>query len=38
LNITIQSLEKTLNDDDLEKVNQLIISTIESKSGAKIRS
>jgi len=38
LNITIQSSEKTLNDDDLEKVNQLIISTVESKSGAKIRS
>jgi len=38
LNVTIQSLEKTLNDEDLEKVNQLIISTVESKSGAKIRS
>ena len=38
LNVTIQSSEKTLNDDDLEKVNQLIISTVESKSGAKIRS
>ena len=30
--------EKTLNDEDLEKVNQLIISTVEKKSGAKIRS
>ena len=38
LNVTIQSSEKTLNDEDLEKVNQLIISTVESKSGAKIRS
>jgi len=38
LNITIQSSGKTLNDNDLEKVNQLIISTVESKSGAKIRS
>jgi phenylalanyl-tRNA synthetase beta chain len=38
LNVTIQSLNKTLNDEDLEKVNQLIISTVESKSGAKIRS
>ena len=27
-----------LNDDDLEKINQLIISTVEKKSGAKIRS
>jgi Phenylalanyl-tRNA synthetase beta subunit len=38
LNITIQSSDKTLNDEDLEKVNQLIISTVEKKSGAKIRS
>ena len=38
LNVTIQSSEKTLNDEDLEKVNQLIISTVEKKSGAKIRS
>ena len=38
LNVTIQSSEKTLNDDDLEKINQLIISTVQSKSGAKIRS
>ena len=38
LNVSIQSSEKTLNDEDLEKVNQLIISTVEKKSGAKIRS
>ena len=38
LNVVIQSSEKTLNDGDLEKINQLIISTVESKSGAKIRS
>jgi len=38
LNVTIQSSEKTLDDKDLEKINNLIISTIESKSGAKIRS
>ena len=38
LNVTIQSSEKTLNDEDLERVNQLIISTVESKTGAKIRS
>ena len=38
LNVTIQSFEKTLNDSDLEKINNLIISTVESKSGAKIRS
>ena len=38
LNVTIQSSEKTLNDQDLERINQLIISTVEKKSGAKIRS
>ena len=38
LNVTIQSSEKTLNDDDLEKINKLIISTVETKTGAKIRS
>ena len=38
LNVTIQSSEKTLNDEDLEKINQLIISTVETKTGAKIRS
>jgi len=38
LNVTIQSSEKALNDSDLEKINNLIISTVESKSGAKIRS
>ena len=38
LNVTIQSFEKSLNDNDLEKINNLIISTVESKSGAKIRS
>jgi len=38
LNVTIQSSEKTLDESDLEKINNLIISTVESKSGAKIRS
>ena len=38
LNVTIQSLEKTLNEEDLNKINQLIISTVELKTGAKIRS
>ncbi len=37
LNVTIQSLEKTLNEEDLNKINQLIISTVESKTEAKIR-
>ncbi len=38
LNVTIQSAEKTLGESDLEKINKLIISTVETKSGAKIRS
>ena len=38
LNVTIQSSEKTLDEKDLEKINNLIISTVEIKSGAKIRS
>ena len=38
LNVIIQSSEKTLNDDDLDRITQLIISTVESKTGAKIRS
>ena len=38
LNVIIQSMTKTLNDKDLEKVNKLIIDTVENKTGAKIRS
>ncbi len=38
ISVTIQSLEKTLTDNDLEKINNLIIETVESKTGAKIRS
>ena len=38
LNVTIQSSEKTLKEAELEKINQLIITTVENKTGAKIRS
>ena len=38
LNVTIQSSDKTLDENDLEKINSLIVSTVENKSGAKIRS
>ena len=38
LNVTIQSLEKTLRDQDLDRINKLIISTVEEKTGARIRS
>ncbi len=38
INVIIQSSEKTLTDNDLEKINNLIIETVEKKTGAKIRS
>ena len=38
ISVTIQSSEKTLNDSDLENINNLIIKTVEDKTGAKIRS
>ena len=37
ISVTIQSFEKTLNESDLEKINKLIIETVENKTGAKIR-
>ncbi len=38
ISVTIQSFEKTLTDIDLEKINKLIIETVENKTGAIIRS
>ena len=38
ISVTIQSSERTLNEKDLEKINNLIIKTVENKTGAKIRS
>ncbi len=38
INVTIQSLDKPLEDKDLEVVNKLIINTVEKETGAKIRS
>ena len=38
ISVTIQSSEKTLNDSDLENINNSIIKTGENKTGAKIRS
>ncbi len=38
ISVTIQSSEKTLNDKDLENINNSIIETVENKTGAKIRS
>ncbi len=38
INVSIQSFDKPLKDEDLEKVNKLIIDTVEKETGAKIRS
>ncbi len=38
ISVTIQSSERTLNENDLEKINNLISKTVEDKTGAKIRS
>ncbi|MDC0518543.1 phenylalanine--tRNA ligase subunit beta, partial [Candidatus Pelagibacter sp.] len=38
ISVTIQSSERALNDSDLESINNLIIKTVEHKTGAKIRS
>ena len=38
LNITIQSSNKSLTDEDLNNLNKLIISSVENKTGAKLRS
>ncbi len=38
ISVTIQSSEKTLNDNDLENINNSIIKTVQNKTGAKIRS
>ncbi len=38
LNVTIQSRNKSLTDEDLNNLNKLIISSVENKTGAKLRS
>ena len=38
INVTIQSMSKTLKESDLEKINKLIIETVEKETGAIIRS
>ena len=38
ISVTIQSSEKTLDDNDLENISDSIIKTVENKTGAKIRS
>ena len=38
LNVVIQSSVKTLKEEDLNQITKKIISTVENKTGAKIRS
>jgi phenylalanyl-tRNA synthetase beta chain len=38
INVTIQSMEKTLEEQDLDQLSNLIIKSVENKTGAKIRS
>ena len=38
LNVTIQSSKKSLTEEDLNNLNRLIISSVENKTGAKLRS
>ncbi len=38
LNVTIQSTNKSLTEEDLNNLNKLIISSVENKTGAKLRS
>jgi len=38
INITIQALDKTLTDKDLDQISQTIIETVKEKTGATIRS
>jgi len=38
INVILQSLDKTLNEKDLDQVSQKIIETVKEKTGATIRS
>ena len=38
INVTIQSMEKTLSEQDLDSLNKSIIEIVENKTAAKIRS
>ena len=38
LKVTIQSDHKTLNENDLTNISKKIVSTVEEKTGAKLRS
>jgi phenylalanyl-tRNA synthetase beta chain len=38
INVTIQALDKTLTEKDLDQISQKIIETVKDKTGAVIRS
>ena len=38
IKLKMQSSNKNMNDHNLEKINKLIIETVEKKTGEKIRS
>ena len=37
INVTIQALDKTLTEHDLDQISQKIIDTVKKKTGATIR-
>ena len=38
VNVTIQSMDKTLSEKDLNEVSQKIVNTVKDKTGATLRS
>ena len=38
INVVLQSMDRTLNEKDLDQVSQKIIETVKEKTGATIRS
>jgi Phenylalanyl-tRNA synthetase beta subunit len=38
INVTLQALDKTLSENDLDEVSKKIIDTVSKKTGATIRS
>jgi len=38
INVTLQALDRTLGEKDLDQVSQKIIDTVQEKTGATIRS
>ena len=38
INVTLQAIDKTLTENDLEQISKRIIDTVSEKTGATIRS